>query len=41
MSQEIEYAALSEILLDPANPRLGHAIEDGPLTQDEILRPHA
>ena len=36
MSQEIEYAALSEILLDPMNPRLGPALQDRGLTQREI-----
>lgn len=36
MSQEIEYAALSEIFLDPMNPRLGRALRDRGLTQDEV-----
>ena len=36
MSKEIEYAALSEMLLDPRNPRLARALQDGELTQDEV-----
>lgn len=36
MSQEIEYAALSEIFLDPMNPRLGRALRDRGLTQQEV-----
>ena len=38
MSKQIEYADLSEILLDPMNPRLGSAAQDRELTQDEIYQ---
>lgn len=36
MPKEIEYAALSEILLDPKNPRLARAHQNGKLTQEEV-----
>lgn len=36
MSKRIEYADLSEILLDSLNPRLGSAAQDLELTQEEI-----
>ncbi len=36
MSQKIEYAPLSKILLDPLNPRLGRAAQEGRLTQDQV-----
>ena len=36
MSQKIEYTTLSKILLDPLNPRLGRAAQEGRLTQDQV-----
>lgn len=36
MSNEIEYTALSEISLDPRNPRLARALRDRELTQDDV-----
>ena len=36
MSPEIEYKALSEIFLDPMNPRLGRALQDRELTQEQV-----
>ena len=36
MHQEIEYAALSKIFLDPMNPRLGRALQDRGLTQAQV-----
>ena len=36
MPEQIEYAALSKIFLDPRNPRLGRAVQGLVLTQEEV-----
>ena len=36
MVGEIEYAPLSEMFLDPQNPRLGRTIQKLNLSQDEV-----